>query len=145
MGRKEPNNSIFEDVDSSEQTIRLVKDVEDENTKKTKEVDVLADFKRGSSKSEEPKTSKRENVVEVEDDDNIPFEPTRELKVQRVNSYNDSDEYKERVIVNHSDDQVGVKKIIIGEETTTLPIYKRPKKSSREMLRDITLYIMMVA
>lgn len=115
MSRKELNNSIYEDVDSSEQTIRLVKDVPiDANSKETKEVDVLADFKSESENHEEKKISKNIKVVEVGDEDNIPFEPTRELKIKRDNSYNNNDEYKEKVLVNHSADSVGVKKIIVG-------------------------------
>lgn len=148
MSRKEPNNSIFEDVDSSKQTIRLVKDVPvDTDSKETKEVDVLADFKSESNRQKESKsTSKNIKVVEaINNDDDIPFEPTRELKIKRTNNYNESNEYKEKVLVKHSDDSVGVKKIIIGEETTTLPVYKHPKKDFKTTLRDIIIYLMMVA
>ncbi len=142
MSRKEPK--IFEDVDSSEQTIRLVKDVPvDGNSKETKEVDVLADFK--DEVKEEPKPTKNIKVVEVSDEEDIPFEPTRELKIKRTNSYNENDEYREKVIVDHSENYVGVKKIIIGDETTTLPVYKKPKKDFQTILRDVFIYLMMVA
>lgn len=129
MSNKDENNSIFEEVDPSEQTIRIIKDSNKE-----------------TEKSEES-TSKNMHVVEVEshEEENIPFEPTRELKVQRSENFKDSNEYKEKVIVNSSEDNVGVKKIIIGEETTSLPVYKKTKKDPQIILRDIFIYILMVA
>lgn len=142
MSHKESNNSIFEDVDSNEQTIRLVKDIKvDEDSNEIKEVDVLSDFKKETTNIKKPQSPESRH----EDEENIPFEPTRELKIPRENKSKETDEYKERVIVNHSDDSVGVKKIIIGEETTTLPVYKKPKKDTKTIIRDILIYLMMVA
>lgn len=162
MSQKTNNRRRYEDNDntSSNQTIRLVKDVKDEDSNETHEVDVLADFKpvdknpKEEIKEEKQHTKEDENtkkihVVEVEsnnnDNDYIPFEPTRELKVQRGSSYHDNDEYKERVIVNSSPDSVGVKKIIVGEETTALPVYKPPKKDPQVIIRDVFIYLLMVA
>lgn len=136
MSPKDERDSIFEEVDPSEQTIRIVKD-----TKKESKVE------KNEEEPIEETPSKSIHVVEVEprEEENIPFEPTRELKVQRTDNFKESNEYKERVIVNSSEENVGVKKIIIGEETTTLPVYKKPKKDPQIIIRDIFIYLLMVA
>lgn len=99
MSQKTPNNNILEDVDSSEQPIRIEKD--------------------------------------------IPID--KESSGITNNDVEKNEEYKERIIVNHSDSSVGVKKIIIGEETTSLPEYQKPKKDIQTTLRDVSIYLMMIA
>lgn len=146
MSHKDKNNSIFEDVETSNQSIKLVKNVKiDDKSNDTYEVDVLADFQSKEEAINIEKKPKKMKVIEVGQEDNIPFEATRELKVKRNSSYDNNEEYKEKVIVNPSEDKVGVKKIIIGEETNTLPIYKKPKKDFKKTLRDIIIYLLMIA
>lgn len=147
MNHDKSNKNNIQDVDASKQNLDLVNDVDiDDNFDDTQIIDTLAVFQDDSETFEEEKKTIKMEVVEVGYDEDIPFEPTRELKIKRTSSYtNDSEEYKERVIVTSSDDNVGVKKIIIGDDTTTLPAYKKPKWDFKVIKRDILIYVLMVA